>query len=97
MCVDLSVFLFIVLQKGCYILCCLLKSERVSRFVVSNSLQLHGQQPARFLCRWNFGAKNTGVGSHSILQGVILTQGSNLGLLHCGQIIYHLSHQGSPK
>ena len=26
----------------------------------------------------------------------ILTQGSNLGLLHCRQILYHLSHQGSP-
>ena len=24
------------------------------------------------------------------------TQGSNPGLSHCGQILYHLSHQGSP-
>ena len=24
------------------------------------------------------------------------TQGSNLGLLHCRQILYHLSHQGYP-
>ena len=24
------------------------------------------------------------------------TQGSNLGFLHCRQILYHLSHQGSP-
>ena len=37
--------------------------------------------------------KNTGVGSHSLLQGIFLTQGSNLGLLHCRQI---LSHQESP-
>ena len=36
--------------------------------------------------------KNTGVGCHSLLQGIILTQGSNLGLLHCRQILYHLSH-----
>ena len=40
-------------------------------------------------------AKNTGVGSHSLLQGILPTQGSNLGLLHYRQILYHLSHQGS--
>ena len=34
--------------------------------------------------------------SHSLLQGVFPTQGSNLGLLHCRQILYHLSHQESP-
>ena len=27
--------------------------------------------------------------------GIFLTQGSNPGLLHCRQILYHLSHQGS--
>ena len=33
-----------------------------------------------------------------LLQGIFLTQGSNLGLLHCKQILYHLSHQRSaPK
>ena len=41
--------------------------------------------------------KNTGVGSHSLLQGIVTTQGSNLGILHCRQILYHLSHQGKPK
>ena len=41
--------------------------------------------------------KNTGVGSHSLLQGIFLTQGLNLGLLHCRQILYHLSHRGSPS
>ena len=40
--------------------------------------------------------KNTGAGCHSLLQGVFLTQGLNLGLPHCRQILYHLSHQGSP-
>ena len=34
--------------------------------------------------------------SHSLLEGIFLTQGSNPGLLHCRQILYHLSHQGSP-
>ena len=33
---------------------------------------------------------------HSLLQGIFSTQVSNLGLLHCRQILYHLSHQGSP-
>jgi len=31
-----------------------------------------------------------------ILQGIFLTQVSNRGLPHCRQIVYHLSHQGSP-
>ena len=41
-------------------------------------------------------ARILGVGYHSLLQGIFPTQGSNLGLLHCKQILYHLSHQGSP-
>ena len=40
--------------------------------------------------------KNTGVDRHPLLQGIFPTQGSNPGLLHCKQILYHLSHQGSP-
>ena len=39
--------------------------------------------------------KNTGVGCHSLLQGIFTTQRSNLGLLHCRQILYHLCHQGN--
>ena len=37
------------------------------------------------------------MGGHSLLQGLFLTQGSNIGLLYCGQNLYCLSHQGSPK
>ena len=40
--------------------------------------------------------KNTGVGSLSLLQGIFPTQELNRGLLHCRQILYHLSYQGSP-
>ena len=40
---------------------------------------------------------NTGVVSHSLLQGIFPTQGLNLGLPHCRQILYQLSHQGSQK
>ena len=61
-----------------------------------DSLQHHGLKPTRLLCPWNSLGKNTGVDSHSFLQGIFLTQLSNLGLLHCRQILYHLSHEGSP-
>ena len=40
-------------------------------------------------------ARNTGVSSHFLLQGIFLTPGLNLDLLHCRQILYHLSHQRS--
>ena len=36
-------------------------------------------------------------GYHSLLQEIFLTQGSNPALPHCRQILYHLSHQGSPS
>ena len=35
-------------------------------------------------------------GCHSLLQGIFPTQKLNLGLLHCRQILYQLSYQGSP-
>ena len=47
---------------------------------------VHGDSPGQ----------NTGVGSHSLLQEIFPTQGSNPDLPHCSQILYHLSHQGSP-
>ena len=45
---------------------------------------------------WNSPGQNTGVGSPSLLQEIFPTQGSNPGLLHCRQILYYLSHKGSP-
>ena len=54
----------------------------VSCSVVSDSLQPHGLKPIRLLCPWNSLGKNTGVGYHPLLQGIFLTQGSNLRLLH---------------
>ena len=47
-----------------------LESPGVSHSVVSNSLWPHGLQPASLLCPWNSLDKNTGVGSHSLLQGI---------------------------
>ena len=46
---------------------------------------------------WNSPGQNAGVGCLSLLQRIILTQESNQGLLHCRQILYQLSYEGSPK
>ena len=48
---------------------------------------VHGDSPG----------KNTRVGFHALLQGILLTQSLNLGLPHCRRILYQLSFQGSPK
>ena len=40
--------------------------------------------------------QNTGVGSLSLLQQILLTQELNRGLLHCRRTLYQMSHQGSP-
>ena len=65
----------------------------VSRSVTSNSLRSHGL--GHRLCRWNSPGQNTGVGNHSLLQRIFLTQGSNPGLPHCRQTLYCLSYQGT--
>ena len=71
------------------------KSEKVSPSDVSNSLQLRGLQPTRLLCPWHSPGKNTGVCCHTFLQRKFPTQVSNPGLLHCRQLLYHLSYLGS--
>ena len=48
---------------------------------------VHGDSPG----------KNTGVGCHALLQGIFPTHRSNPDLPHCSQILYSLSHQGSPQ
>ena len=62
---------------------------------MSDSLLPCGVQPTRLLCPWDFPGKNTGADCHFLLQGIFPTQGSNPGLPHCRQTLYHLSHQGS--
>ena len=42
---------------------------------MSDSLRPHGLGPTRLLCSWNSPGKNTGVGCHSLLQGIFLTPG----------------------
>ena len=65
-----------------------IKLESESYSVVSDSLQLYSP--------WNSPGQNTRVASLSLLQEIFPTQGSNSGLLHCRQIVYQLSHKGSP-
>ena len=72
------------------------ESQSVSYSVASDSLRPYGLQPARFLCPWNSPGKNIGLGCHALLQGIFPTQRSNLRLLYCRQIFYHLSHHLNP-
>ena len=68
-----------------------------SHSVVSDSLQPHGLQTARLFCSQDFPGNSPGVDCHFLLQGIFPTQGLSLGLPHCRQTLYHLSHQGSPS
>ena len=100
--------LFLFLEKSMYFCLCYLfiVSCRRSLVVVRGAYSLvvvqglliglrpHGRQPARLLCPWNSPYKNTGVGCHSLLQRIFLTQEWSLGLPHCRQIVfYSLSQQ----
>ena len=60
--------------------------------VMSDSLRPHG-----LYSPWNSPGQKTGVGSLSLVQGIFPTPGWNPGLPHCRQILYQLSHQGSPR
>ena len=53
---------------------------------VGHGSTVHGDSPG----------KNTGVGSHALLQGTFPSQGSNPHLLHCRWILYQLTHLESP-
>ena len=66
-----------------------IKCEIESRSAVFDSLRPHSSS-------WNSPSQNTGEGSLSLLQGIFLTQESNLVLLHYRQILHQLSDQGSP-
>ena len=67
----------------------LMGSESESHSVVSDSLQPHG-----LYSPWNSPGQTTGVGSHSLLQGIFPTQGLNPSLPHWRRILYRLSHRG---
>ena len=74
--------------KTCVLVClvaqlCLILCDTVECGLHTSGSSVHGDSLG----------KNTGVGCHALLQGILLTQGSNPGLLHFSQILYHLSHQ----
>ena len=54
-------------------------------------------RPHELYSPWNSPGQNTGVGSLSFLQWIFPTQESNWCLLHCRQILYQLSYQGSQQ
>ena len=66
-------------------MCCMLSCSVVSDSATPTDCSppgssVHGDSPG----------KNTGVGCHALLLGIFPTQGSNPGLPHCRQILYHL-------
>ena len=67
-------------------------SESESRSVVSDLLRPHG-----LYSPWNSPCQNIEVGSFALLQGIFPNQGSNPALPHCRQILYQMSHKGSPR
>ena len=78
------------IQSNGHILLTIIESE--SHSVMSLSLW-----PCGLYSPWKSPGQNTGLDSLSLLQGIFPTQWSNSGLPHWGQILYQLSHQGSPR
>ena len=70
---------------------------RICKWSKSRSVVSPWTVPAILLSPWNSPGQNTGVGSHSLLQGIFPIQKSNQCLLHCRQILYQLSNQGNWK
>ena len=73
-------------------LCVCLRSATQSRL----TLRPRGLCPTRLLCPWDFPGKNTGMGCHSLLQGIFPTQESNLYRLHWQADFLRWRHLGSP-
>ena len=63
----------------------------------SHSVMSDSLWPCGLYSPWNSPGQNTGVGSLSLLQGILPIQGLNPGLPHCRQILCQLSHHGSQK
>ena len=82
--------MYIIYSMCCAVLClvtqlCPNRFDPMDWSLLGSSI--HGDSPG----------KNTGVGFHALLQEIFPTQGSNLGLPHYRQILYHLSHQKVPN
>ena len=68
---------------------CLLDMDVCVCSVESYSWQPHGLYSTRFLCPWDSPGENTGVGCHTLLQGIFPTKWLNSSLPHCRQILDH--------
>ena len=79
-----------LVAKICYALCLVAQLYRTVCDPVDRS-------PSGSSVYGNYPGKKTGVSCHALLQGIFPTQGVNPCLPHCRQILYHLSHQGSPQ
>ena len=88
---GLGVQILLFLLKVTYSVLCLVAHSCLTLCGPMDSsppgLSVHGDSPG----------KKTGLDWHALLQGIFPTQGSNPGLPHCEQILYHLSHQGNPR
>ena len=85
----------------------LLTWENAHDIILKDKVFVYNMQFQIYMCMYLFllnrfpmdcslpARKNTGVGSHSLLQGIFPIE-SNPGLQHYRQILYHLSRQGSP-
>ena len=74
----------------------LVTNRQGSEWVKVAQLCLTYLRPHGLYRPWNSPGQNTGVGSLFLLQGIFPIQGLNPGLPHCRQILYQLSHKGSP-
>ena len=73
--------------RDCHYCCCCL--------VTKSCLTLGTPWTIRLPCSWDSPGKNTGVGCHVLLQGILPTQGSNSGLLHWQVVSLPVGHQKS--
>ena len=89
-CICEGVYTGFMLICMCGYVCMYVRRSVTSSIFCPSELEL-----TRLLCPWDPPDRNTGVGSHSHLQGIFPTQGLNPGLLYYRQILYQLSHQGS--
>ena len=98
-------FYFLGLQKSLQMMTAAMKLRYLplGRNAMTNLVKVKVAQSCPTLCShmdctpWNSPGQNTGVGSLSLLQEIFPTHGWNPGLPHCRQILYHLSHKGSPR
>ena len=70
-CPSLRDTAIVILDASGFFCCCLVAQSCLTL------LESHGLQSTRLLCPWDSPSKNSRVGCHALLQGIILTQGSN--------------------